>query len=128
LVGPAFPPGIASYLSSPIVLWFVAGVGAATLWRSYGFVEPMALARSVKFLEPFGDASYSTYLVHGFALTMLLRFWDAPSAWFVPIGLVVAAGAGLGVHILVEKPILQAITRKRKKPLIIRSDVQDAGL
>jgi exopolysaccharide production protein ExoZ len=128
LVGPIFPPGILAYLSSPIVLCFVVGVGAAALWRSRGFVEPKGLARSVKFLEPFGDASYSTYLVHGVALTMLLRFWEAPSAWFVPVGLVVAAGVGLGVHIMIEKPMLQAIARKRKKPLIISPDVQDAGL
>ena len=127
-VGPALPPGIPAYLSSPIVLWFVVGVGAAALWRSRGLREPKGLARTVKFLEPFGDASYSTYLVHGFALTMLLRFWEAPSAWFVPVGLVVATGAGLGVHILIEKPMLQVITGKRKKPLIISPDVQDAGL
>ncbi len=116
-VGPVLPSGILTYLSSPIVLWFVVGVAIATLWRSGGFVEPKGLARSVKFLEPFGDASYSSYLVHGFALTMLLRAWEAPSAWFVPVGLVVAAGAGLGVHIMIEKPMLRAMTRR--KPLII---------
>jgi len=116
-VGPVLPSGILKYLSSPIVLWFVVGVAIAALWRSGGFVEPKGLARSVKFLEPFGDASYSSYLVHGFALTMLLRVWEAPSAWFVPVGLVVAVGAGLGVHIMIEKPMLQAMTRR--KPLII---------
>jgi exopolysaccharide production protein ExoZ len=116
-VGPVLPSGILTYLSSPIVLWFVLGVAIATLWQLGGFVEPKGLARSVKFLEPFGDASYSSYLVHGFALTMLLRVWEAPSAWFVPAGLVVATGAGLGVHIMIEKPMLQAMTRR--KPLII---------
>ena len=31
---------------------------------------------SAKFLGPCGDASYSTYLVHGLALTLLLRVWE----------------------------------------------------
>ena len=57
------PSGILTYLSSPIVLWFVLGVAIATLWQLGSFVEPKGLARSVKFLEPFGDASYSSYLL-----------------------------------------------------------------
>jgi len=110
LVGLFMSTGILANLSSPIILWFVLGVGLAALWRWRGFEEPKGLARSAKLLEPFGDASYSTYLVHGFALTMLLRIWEAPSAWFVPIGLAVATAAGFGVHMVVEKPILQAAT------------------
>jgi len=114
LVGSLLTTGVLAYLSSPIVLWFVIGIGLAVLWRWYGFVEPKRLARSVKFLEPFGDASYSTYLVHGLALTMLLRIWvtivEAPSAWFVAVGLAGVTVAGLGVHLVVEKPILQAAT------------------
>jgi exopolysaccharide production protein ExoZ len=126
LVGPALPSGILAYLSSPITLWFVLGIGIASMWRSYGFSEPEGLARSVRFLQPFGDASYSTYLVHGVALTMVLRIWPAPSAWFVPIALVVAAGAGLAVHIIIEKPMSQAIAGK--KPLVIRQGAHDVGL
>jgi peptidoglycan/LPS O-acetylase OafA/YrhL len=106
--------GILAYLSSPIVLWFVLGIGLAVLWRWWGFEEPKKLARSAQFLERFGDASYSTYLVHGLVLTLLLRVWvmtvQAPSAWFVPVGLAVATLAGLGVHIVVEKPILRIAT------------------
>ena len=113
LVGPLLPTGILAYLSSPIVLWFALGIGLAVLWRWRGFEEPKRLARSVKFLEFFGDASYSTYLVHGLALTMLLRIWvmvESPSGWFVPAGLAVATFAGLGVHIVVERPILRIAT------------------
>ena len=110
LVGRFLPTGILAYLSSPIVLWFVLGVGLAVLWRWRGFGEPKRLAMSTKFLGPCGDASYSTYLVHGLALTLLLRVWEAPSAWFVPMGLVVATAAGLAVHMVVERPILQAAT------------------
>lgn len=128
IVDPALPRGILAYLGSPIVLWFVLGIGIASIWRSYGFKEPERLARSVRFLEPFGDASYSTYLVHGIALTILLRVWGTPSVWFVPVALVVAAGAGLAVHMLVEKPILHAMTPRKKKPLIISHGAHNVGL
>jgi exopolysaccharide production protein ExoZ len=111
LVGSFLPTGILKYLSSPIILWFVFGIGLAVLWQWRGFQEPRRLASSAKFLDPFGDASYSTYLVHGFALTMLLRVTtEAPSAWFVPVGLIVATLAGLGVHLAVERPILRIAT------------------
>jgi exopolysaccharide production protein ExoZ len=126
LAGPVFLSGILAYLSSPITLWFVLGIGMATLWQLYGFSEPASLARSVKFLEPFGDASYSTYLVHGVALTLLLRVWHVPSAWFVPAALVFAAAAGLAVHIMIEKPMLHAIAGK--KPIVIRPRAQKVGL
>ncbi len=118
LVGSVLPPGILAYMSSPIVLWFVIGIGLAVLWQLYGFLEPKNLARSAKFLELFGDASYSTYLVHGLALTMLLRFWikvaEAPSAWFVPVGIAAATVVGLGVHVALERPILRIATNLSK--------------
>lgn len=114
LVGSRLPTGILAYLSSPIILWFVLGIGLAVLWRWRGIEEPKKLARLAKFLEPFGDASYSTYLAHGLVLTMLLRIWvmtgEAPSAWFVLVSLAVATVAGLGLHIVVERPILRIAT------------------
>jgi len=115
-IRPLLPPGVLAYLSSPILLWFVLGMGIATFWRLHGLTEAKGLARSAKFFEPFGDASYSIYLVHGIALTMLLRIWETPSAWFIPVGLVVATGAGLGVHIMIEKPMLRAIAASWKAP------------
>ena len=47
LVGRLLPTGILAYLSSPIVLWFVLGVGLAVLWRWRGIGEPKRLARSL---------------------------------------------------------------------------------
>ena len=119
VAGSFFPPGVLAHLGSPIVLWFVLGIGLAVLWRLQGFEEPIWLASSTRFCEPFGDASYSTYLVHGLALTMLLRIWvmsvGAPSSslssvLFVAVGLAIASIAGLCVHHAVEKPILRAIS------------------
>jgi exopolysaccharide production protein ExoZ len=109
--GSFLTPGILAYLSSPIVLLFVVGIGLAVLWRSYGLVEPKWFERLAKTFEPFGEASYSTYLVHGLALTVLLRIWvmaaGATSIWFVPVGFAVATVAGLTVHAALEKPLLR---------------------
>jgi exopolysaccharide production protein ExoZ len=115
VLGPWVPHGTIAYLASPIVLWFMLGVGLAVLWRRRGFQEPAWLAGWVRLLEPFGDASYSTYLVHGLVLTMLLRLWlvanGTLSMWIVPVSLVAVTIAGYATHLAVEKPILRVITR-----------------
>jgi exopolysaccharide production protein ExoZ len=111
VVGPLLSNETLAYLASPIVLWFLLGTGLATLWRSWSFEEPEWLARSAKFLEPIGDASYSTYLAHGLILTLLLRVWlmtaGPPSLWIVPASIVVATIGGWATHMVVEKPILR---------------------
>jgi exopolysaccharide production protein ExoZ len=111
LLGSLLPAGVLTYLSSPIVLWFAMGIGLAVFWQSYGLSEPKWLASSARLFEPFGDASYSTYLVHGLVLTMLLRIWvtmaGAPSVWFVLVGFAVTTVAGVGIHVALEKPILR---------------------
>jgi peptidoglycan/LPS O-acetylase OafA/YrhL len=77
--------------------------------------EPRWLAKRARFLEPLGDASYSTYLVHGLVLTVLLRLWTAaagaPTLWFLPASLVVATIAGCVIHVLIEKPVLRFMSR-----------------
>jgi exopolysaccharide production protein ExoZ len=131
LVGSFLPEGILAYLSSPIVLWFALGIGLAVLWRWCGLSEPAWLARPAKFFEPFGDASYSTYLVHGVVLTLLLRVWlkvaELPSAWFIPAGLVAATIAGLAVHNVLEKPILRAVTDLSKRVEMLALTANAAG-
>jgi len=118
LIGLSLPEGVLAYLSSPIVLWFVMGIGLALLRRWCGLIEPKWLARPAKFFEAFGDASYSTYLVHGVVLTLLLRIWvkaaGAPSDWFILAGLAAATIAGLAIHAAVERPILRATTNLSK--------------
>jgi exopolysaccharide production protein ExoZ len=112
-LGPLLPNATLAYLASPIVLWFVLGMGLAAFWHWGGFQEPSRLARSASVLEGLGDASYSTYLVHGLILTLLLRIWTTtagpPSLWIVPVSLVVVTAAGWATHLLVEKPILRII-------------------
>ena len=111
LVGPIIPNESLQYLASPIVLWFLLGVGLGTIWRWRDLKEPEWLARLAKLLGPFGDASYSTYLVHGLILTMLLRVWlmtaGSPSMWVVSVSLVVATLGGWVTCTFFERPRLQ---------------------
>jgi peptidoglycan/LPS O-acetylase OafA/YrhL len=109
--GLLLPSGIARHLASPIVLWFAFGIATGACWRHMMLTEPDWLARRAKLLEPFGDASYSTYLVHGFVLTVLFRLWTRlvgePSFWLLPVGLIAATIAGQTVYFLVEQPMLR---------------------
>jgi exopolysaccharide production protein ExoZ len=118
ILGPHLPNASLAYLASPIVLWFVLGIGLAAFWHWRGFEEPSWLARLTSVLEGLGDASYSTYLVHGLILTVLLRIWTMtagpPTMWILPVSLVVATAAGWVTHVLVEKPILRIIARMRQ--------------
>ena len=127
IIGPFIPNETVVHLASPILLWFLPGIGLAIIWRWREFEEPEWLARSAKLLEPLGDASYSTYLAHGIALTIFLRAWvmaaGPPSVWIVPICVAVATVAGWAIHMTVERPILRIITnfwkpRKEAPPVI----------
>jgi exopolysaccharide production protein ExoZ len=113
-VGRFIPEGSLATLASPIVLWFILGMGLAVIWRRMRLFEPSWLLGSARILEPWGDASYSTYLSHGFVLTMLLRLWTKlvgePSIWIIPVSLAVATLFGWLVHISLERPLLRWFT------------------
>lgn len=132
IIGPLLAIEAVAYLASPIVLWFLLGMGLATLWRWYGFAEPDWLARSAKFLEPLGDASYSTYLAHGLILTLLLRVWimavGPPSIWIVPVSLVVAAITGWATYMLVERPVLRIATNFWNPKRVAAADLRVQGI
>ena len=129
IIGPLLQNETLAYLASPIVLWFVLGMGLAALWHWRGLEEPHWLAGSARVLEGLGDASYSTYLVHGLILTALLRVWTMiagpPSMWIVPVSLVVVTAIGWTTHFLVERPILRtiAIFRQPSQTLVANSSV-----
>ena len=114
IVGHHFGKGAVAYLASPIVLWFLLGMGLAVIWHWRKFAEPVWIAKSAKLLEPFGDASYSTYLVHGLILTLFLHTWvmaaGSRSIWIVPASFLVVTIAGLTTYLLVERPLLRTIT------------------
>jgi peptidoglycan/LPS O-acetylase OafA/YrhL len=107
-----------AYLASPIILWFLLGIGLGAIWRWRRFEEPVWVARTTKILEPLGDASYSTYLAHGLVLTVLLRVWTMafglPSILLVPVSLIVATIAGWATHAIIEKPMLRLTSKVHK--------------
>jgi exopolysaccharide production protein ExoZ len=109
-------PGPLAYLASPIILWFVLGIAFAAIWRVGRFSEPLWLVRMSRLLEQFGDASYSTYLIHGLVLTLTLRIWlmlvGKASMLLLPIDLGMVTMAGLAAHLLIEKPMLRISTGK----------------
>ena len=111
LVGPLQQDATVAYLASPIVLWFLAGMALAVAWHRLTLMEPVWIAKPARLLEPFGNASYSTYLSHGVVLTMLLRAWTMfvgpPSIWLVPASLLAATAVGWATHMAVERPLLR---------------------
>ena len=63
-----------------------------------------------------GDASYTLYLVHTFAVTSLLALWltyPLPANIIVLTGVIASVVLAWRVHELVEKPILKALGRRR---------------
>ena len=118
IAGPIMPNEALQYLASPIVLWFLFGVGLGTIWRWRDLKEPKWVARLGKPLGPLGDSSYSTYLVHGLVLTMLLRVWlmtaGPPSVWILFVSLAVATLAGWVIYSVFERPLLQKLGNFRR--------------
>jgi exopolysaccharide production protein ExoZ len=92
------------------------------IWGGFpAFVLVAALALgpewSVRPLSMGGDASYSFYLSHPFALNALALAWTRaslpPDAWlFVATGLVFCLFVALGVYRFVELPLLSLLRRR----------------
>jgi exopolysaccharide production protein ExoZ len=118
-IGPTLPSTLLATLAAPCILWFVLGIGLGYVWCRLQLVEPAWLARASMPLEFFGDASYSTYLVHGTAIALVgkicMHFLGHVALEVVPIVFVLATGAGCLVHVAVEKPLIAAMKRHGKK-------------
>jgi exopolysaccharide production protein ExoZ len=71
-------------------------------------------SRVVGFFEALGDASYCIYLFHFIIITAVGRLWldlfgGALKPVFVPIAFIAAGGAGLAIHLWIERPLLAAL-------------------
>lgn len=68
-----------------------------------------------------GDASYSIYLSHPFALNAVALAWRkiaAPNPWlYVWVAIAISIVVGLLVHLLLEKPMTNWLNRRLKKHL-----------
>ncbi|WP_041748510.1 acyltransferase family protein [Bradyrhizobium cosmicum] len=96
------------------------GAGAALIILASVETERRAVFEFPQWLTRIGDASYSLYLVHFTVLSVLAKLVIATSlAKGLPlqvlfVGMVaVTVAVGMAVHILIEKPLLKGLSRKR---------------
>ena len=75
-----------------------------------------------------GDASYSVYLLHPFALRPISKIWamgvgtQLPPMMFALVGLPVALAVSFGFYAWVERPFVTFFHRRRKSQLLMRAD------
>ena len=118
-LGAALEEDYAGFLSRDLRS-IVFGLGSALAMS--GLVElerskRLKVPRPLRFL---GDASYSIYLVHFTALTLLAKLWLAivghnvlPHAITYIVLCMLALGAGITFYCCVERPLLGWLSRKR---------------
>jgi peptidoglycan/LPS O-acetylase OafA/YrhL len=121
LLGGRFGEGLVAHLAASISLWFVLGIALGAVWCAGHLVEPRWLSAPSRWFGFLGDASYSTYLVHGMLLTMLLRLWQAilgpPTLAFFVAALVTATLGGIAVHVWLEMPLQKQLrNRSLRRP------------
>lgn len=101
-------------------VWVTLGCGAASTALVAGVVS-MDLRRKVRtipILQFAGDASYSIYLWHGFALSVVDRVAAVvglPPALAITAGVVGGVVAGMIVYLVLEAPLRRVLSR-RKRP------------
>jgi len=83
----------------------LTGLGAAA-----GIIGLIQINRIPRSMELLGDASYSIYLLHFPALAFVGREFGVTSPAVLTL---VGIGAGLALHLTVEKPLLRAFTARR---------------
>ena len=92
-------------------------------------LEARAGDRGEAVWERLGDASYSIYLVHFFALTVAAKLWGSVLHWRWPAGFMVAAPAagviaGLIAYQYIERPMSKALRRLTdRRPTVAAQDL-----
>lgn len=107
---------------SHLLVWIVA---PATMLVFVLVGDTHGRARSATIFEALGDASYSIYLTHVFALSLVRKAWEVfslpPSQiGFAIVGVSVALATGYTVFRLIELPLVQGL-RGRADKLPFRS-------
>lgn len=95
------------------------GLGAALIIVGLAQLERDDRLRTPKALQFLGDASYSIYLVHFPAVTLIAdKIFDfglsaaIPKPFYFLAILLAAVTAGIGFHIFIEKPIIRLLQRR----------------
>jgi peptidoglycan/LPS O-acetylase OafA/YrhL len=94
------------------------GLPATIVVAAAAFGPRLSASWIVSRLVTLGDASYSLYLTHPFAIRPLRNIWMSPHGGSLPLGLyvivcgLVAIAAALIVYRLIEKPTTDALRRR----------------
>jgi peptidoglycan/LPS O-acetylase OafA/YrhL len=118
--------GIAGYASlegsARDVLRLVLALGLALVIHASVELDRTGRLRVPRVLAHLGDASYSIYLWHGFAIGALLALWPSlpgplsqwPRAWLL-LTLAVSLASSLAVHRWLEQPLTRLARRVRPR-------------
>ncbi|OSJ14858.1 hypothetical protein BST63_14285 [Bradyrhizobium canariense] len=104
--------------SIPSVLFYTAS--AALVVMSIAALEIDLPFRELPILELLGGASYVLYLFHGMISSAFIRIfhWGAPGlgGWTTMlVTMAVTIGASICIHVVVERPILRALSSRKAK-------------
>jgi exopolysaccharide production protein ExoZ len=143
-----FSPALLLFIPTILMLAFPRTIGAAPLWGpliSYSTVIVLlCLATNQdhlgwvnRTLVLLGDASYSTYLFHlsvyPFLISWVLRGYGRmhatmqSPALFLVLSVVAANILGLGIHLVVERPIIKALRLIRFGPPRVSAESASVG-
>jgi exopolysaccharide production protein ExoZ len=88
--------------------------GVPALLLTFGFLslEERIERRPIAVLTTLGDASYSLYLFHAIIFAAVAVAWEriateAQPAAFVTVALIVSIVASVGIHFLIERPLIR---------------------
>ena len=114
-------------VANPGIFW---GFPAALLVAGALIAEESGNFVKYRILFLLGDASYAIYLTHLFTLGAVRALWgdmikiesEPVQKWlFSVVGLLLSAAVGVVVHLLIEKPLLDALRRWRPRPWLTRA-------
>ena len=112
------PPLFALWLllGAPRDLSVLVGLSLAFLIAPLAAADLRGSIRTPSFLVFLGAASYSIYLIHNPAISVIARF-TAPLAWWLalPLAFVLAAACGCLYHLAYERPALRVRLGARKR-------------
>jgi exopolysaccharide production protein ExoZ len=103
----------------PVDRIFNKGIPAIMILIAALSIEVAGNVPRIRLLKLLGDASYSIYLSNTLMLAVILGLWKRLSVtgWIqfsglVVFGVLVAAIAGVAMHLIIEKPMLRALLRR----------------
>lgn len=122
-------------IAAGVALLLIAAPAADDDWArvlQYGFPAFLIVAGGVgleaarrlrvpAWVSLLGAASYSLYLTHTFAISLLWKVWPAAlPAWaFIPVAAMLAVLIGVLTYLLLESPLL-ALMRRKSRVLVAR--------